>query len=208
VQSLVRRVQAVDSDTKQLIDKRWGEFVAKRHESENVWFTEMCFCILTANTSAEMGLRVQKNMGYDGFAKIPADKLSKALKKAGSRFYNTRAKYISAARKYNGSLKKRINAARGQTEAREWLVKNIKGLGYKESSHFLRNVGYGDLAILDKHVINILHENGLIEEFKTMNKKRYIAMEQILRHISDSLKMPLGKLDLYLWYFKTGKVLK
>ena len=34
----------------------------------------------------------------------------------------------------------------------------------KESSHFLRNIGYRGYAILDKHILRGLHELGVIDE--------------------------------------------
>lgn len=181
---------------------------AMQRAGEQKWFEEMCFCLLTANTSAEMGLRVQKNIGYKGFAKALKSRLPALLKNAGSRFYNTRAKYIALARKYDGKLKKIVRAQGNAYRAREWLVSNIKGMGYKEASHFLRNVGYGDVAILDKHILSLLRKYGLVGEFRAMDKRRYIAVEQVLRQISYVMHMPVGKLDLCLWYMKTGKVLK
>jgi len=39
----------------------------------------------------------------------------------------------------------------------EWLVKNLTGLGYKEAGHFLRNIGSGKIAILDRHILRNLH---------------------------------------------------
>ncbi|MCX8206016.1 MAG: N-glycosylase/DNA lyase [Candidatus Micrarchaeota archaeon] len=191
-----------------LIEERWGELARMQRASGQKWFEEMCFCLLTANASAEMGMRVQQRLGYGGFAKTPPARMAAVLKKAGSRFYNTRARYILLARKHDGQLKKKVRALGSPYRAREWLVGNVKGMGYKEASHFLRNVGYGDVAILDKHVLSLLREYGLIGDFKTMSKRRYIAVEHVLRQVSDAMHMPLGKLDLCLWYMKTGKVLK
>jgi thermostable 8-oxoguanine DNA glycosylase len=33
-------------------------------------------------------------------------------------------------------------------------------------------------------------------------------MEEKLRTLAEELALPIGVLDLYLWYMKTGKVLK
>ncbi len=205
---LIEKIAKTDSKVKRIIDERWDDFTAMHRTGEDKWFSELCFCILTANTSAEMGVRVQKALGYEGFAKIPDKKLARALRDAGARFYNTRAGYIIAARRYDGKLKETITGLGNQFKAREWLFRNVKGIGYKEASHFLRNVGYGNVAILDKHILNILRRYDLIGDFKRVGKRRYIAIEHVLRHIAETAHMPLGKLDLYLWYFKTGKVLK
>ncbi|MGC8923821.1 MAG: N-glycosylase/DNA lyase [Candidatus Micrarchaeia archaeon] len=190
------------------VDKTYHGFENMRDAGEDEWFSELCFCILTANASAEMGIRAQKLLGYDGFSGLSLKELADGLKSSGYRFYNKRAEYIVGARWINGALKKTIMGMNNQFKAREWLAQNIKGIGYKEASHFLRNVGYGDLAILDKHILYILRKYDLIGDFKTVNKKRYIAIEHVLREIAQRLHMPVGKLDLYLWYMKTGNVLK
>ena len=79
----------------------------------------------------------------------------------------------------------------------------------KEASHFLRNVGYFNLAILDRHIQRVMSEYGMVTMLpKSMTKRNYLAMEQKLRTLAEELALPIGVLDLYLWYMKTGKVLK
>ena len=78
----------------------------------------------------------------------------------------------------------------------------------KEASHFLRNVGYFDLAIIDKHIINLLVAENLIERPKSLSAKKYVEIENILRDLARETGTTLGELDLYLWYEQTGKVLK
>ena len=91
---------------------------------------------------------------------------------------------------------------------RTWLVQNIKGLGYKEASHFLRNIGYDDYAIIDFHIIDILTQYGFIKKPKSLSKKRYLEIEQDLNHIAQLCDLTLAELDFYLWYLETGKILK
>jgi N-glycosylase/DNA lyase len=81
-------------------------------------------------------------------------------------------------------------------------------LGYKEASHFLRNIGFMDVAIIDRHILNILVEYGLIKRPKTLSKKNYLEIEKKLEKLAKKTRMSLGELDFYLWYMKTGKVLK
>ncbi|MCX8200269.1 MAG: N-glycosylase/DNA lyase [Candidatus Micrarchaeota archaeon] len=209
MESLLCEIKRTDAKAKRLIDRRWGEFRKMRFASEEAWFSELCFCILTANASAEMGIRVQARLGYDGFAKTPPENLAEALRKAGSRFYNKRAEYILGARKLDGTFKKIILGFKNGAEAREWLVKNVKGLGYKEASHFLRNVGAADdVAIIDMHVLRLLERHNLMHMAKPLGRKKYLEAEEILKKIAKESKMPVGKLDLYLWFMQTGKVLK
>ena len=89
-----------------------------------------------------------------------------------------------------------------------WLAKNIKGLGMKEASHFLRNIGYKNVAIIDFHILDLLARYGLIEKPKTMTPKKYIEIENELKKISEKTGINLGELDLYLWYKETGKDLE
>ena len=135
------------------------------------------------------------------------EELRTTLKALGHRFYSKRAEYIVEARKYAESLKDTVTEL-GEHRAREWLVKNVKGIGYKEASHFLRNVGYFDLAILDRHILSVLEENDIVKKPKTLTRKRYLEIESKMRELANEVEMSLGKLDLYLWYMKTGKVLK
>ncbi len=82
-------------------------------------------------------------------------------------------------------------------------------MGYKESSHFLRNVGFSDVAILDRHVLSVLHEHGLIDGVpRPPTRGRYLEIERKLEELAGKLGLTLGELDLYLWYSKTGEVLK
>jgi N-glycosylase/DNA lyase len=153
---------------------------------------------LTANSTAERCIDVQKKVN-NGFLNLSETELQKKLKKYGCRFHTKRAGYISEARKFKDKL----------ILEREWLVENIKGLGMKEASHFLRNIGYGDYAIIDFHIVDLLLKNNLIKKkFKTLTKKTYLELEGILKKIADKTKLNLAELDLYLWYMETGKVLK
>ena len=171
------------------------------------WFSELCFCILTANSSAELGIKIQRELGEDGFLQMELEELKKALKTLGHRFYSKRAEYIVEARKYAEALKEIVTGV-DEFSAREWLVRNVRGIGYKEASHFLRNVGYFNLAILDRHILSVLEEYGIAKRPKTLTRRRYLEIESKMREIAEELEMSLGELDLYLWYMKTGKVLK
>ena len=155
-----------------------------------------------------MGLRVQKAVGFDGFYNLSPKKLVQTLKKAGSRFYNRRAEFIVDARKHFG-LKEKISEFENDRIAREYLAKNVKGFAFKEASHFLRNTGSNNVAILDKHVVNLLAEYSIIPERpKTVNSKNYLKIEFRFDKFVEKVSLNHSQLDLYLWYMQTGKVLK
>ena len=87
-------------------------------------------------------------------------------------------------------------------------MKNVKGLGYKEASHFLRNTGRKNVAIIDFHIADLLENHRLIEKPKTISKAKYLEIENVLKKIGMKAGMHQSELDLYLWYMETGKILK
>ncbi len=196
-----------NNSVKSLVNTRIKEFEQVWKKSNKEIFKEFCFCVLTANFDAEKGIKIQEKIG-DDFLKLSEKQLAKKLKKIGYRFPNTRAKYIAESRKFKNNLKEIINSFESEKEKREWLVKNMKGLGYKEASHFLRNISYKNLAIIDFHIIDLLEKHGLIERPKTITRKKYFEIEGLLEKIAEKSGLSLAELDLYLWYMETGKVLK
>ena len=71
------------------------------------------------------------------------------------------------------------------------MIKNIKGLGYKESSHFLRNIGFDDYAIIDFHIVDILVKHNLIERPKSLTKRKYLEIEDTLRDLARETNLTL-----------------
>jgi len=138
---------------------------------------------------------------------LPQEQLAAKLRVLGHRFPNARSLYITIARQHSSKLK-HIFETLDEQEIRGWLADNIKGLGYKEASHFLRNIGYQNLAILDFHIIDILASNKLIKKPNTLTKSKYLEIEKVLKELAKKANLTLAELDLYLWYLETGKVLK
>jgi len=191
-----------------LIAQRTQEFKNLGYKGNKEWFSELCFCILTANSTAKLGIKIQRELGGEGFLELSEVELRKELRQLGHRFPNTRARFIVEARKFC-NIKTIFKNFKDARQAREWLQKNIKGIGWKESSHFLRNVGFSDVAILDRHVLAALREYKLIDEVpRALMYDRYLKIEEKLRKLARELNISLGELDLYLWYMKTGNVLK
>lgn len=203
VEKIKKEVQ--NSSVKKQIDKRLKEFRSFKNKKTEDWFSELCFCLMTANWKAKESIEIQRDLSKKGFLDWDIKKLADFLKEHGHRFWLQRAERIVSARKYL-SIKDIIQK---QKDPRKWLVSNVKGLGYKEASHFLRNVGYTNFAILDRHIINSLIDNSLIDDsFKIMTSKRYLKTERIFGKLAKELDMSQAELDLYMWYLKTGRVLK
>lgn len=193
---------------KNTVRKRIKEFEQIGRSSKEKIFSELSFCILTANFDAKKCVEIQEKVG-DGFLTLSKKSLAKKLKDLGYRFPNKRAEYIVEAREKIKSLTKILKSNLSEYEKREWIVKNIKGIGYKEASHFLRNIGYKDVAIIDFHILNLLRRHKLISKKpEHLTRKRYLEIERTLRKIAEKLNISLAELDLYLWYIETGKILK
>lgn len=191
-------------DISRLVKKRMVEFKENKKYPDKI-FSELCFCICTANNSAERGLRAQEEID---FCRLPEADLRKAMKKVVCRFYNHKTDYVLAARSARVAILKKVKSANDGKELREWIVTNVTGLGYKEASHFLRNIGFEDLAIIDFHIVDFLVKNGVIKRPKTLTCNNYLKIEERLAELADKTKTSLAELDLYLWYLETGKVLK
>lgn len=195
------------TEVKNLVDARLREFQEMGEEPNREIFKELCFCILTAHFNAERSIQIQREMG-DEFLTLPQHKLSRRLRELGHRYPNVRAEYIVEARKYKDSIRDVIDKFHDDHQLREWLVRNVKGIGYKEGSHFLRNIGVTDLAIIDFHIVDLLTKHEMIDNPKTITKRRYLEIEELLRSTAAKANLTLAELDLYLWHMETGKILK
>ena len=191
-----------------LVLERVEEFKLNNIAEEDVWFRELVLCVLTANSSFVSAYKV---LGYvmEEFDK-GTYRFEQVLKERGYRFNELKAKYLKNLVKYRGRMKSWIKplADRSQALAREVLANEIYGIGMKEASHFLRNVGYFDLAIVDKHVMRFSINSGLVRPFKTLTRSRYLEIERKLKELAHQLGMSVGILDLFIWHIETGTVLK
>lgn len=205
LKKIIKKIELVRrSQDKKIIDKRLKEFLSFQKRGNDEWFFELCFCLLTSNWKAKESIEIQKKLIPDGFLRWNEEKLAQFLKKSGHRFWPQRAERIVLSRKYR-NIKDVLSR---ESDKRSWLVKNIKGLGMKEASHFLRNIGFFDYAILDRHIINSLIDNSIIDAHKVLTPKKYVEIEKIMQKIAKKLGMSQGELDVYVWYIKTGKILK
>ena len=130
-----------------------------------------------------------------------AEELRKYL--IGVRFPEVKAQRIVEARKKLPELKNKLKI--DPKELREWLAVNIKGLGMKEASHFMRNIGFKGFAIIDVHIQNFLRKMGKIEQSKSLTKNRYLELEQRFLELSKELGIPSDELDIAIWMYQSGE---
>ena len=205
-QKLIKQINKLKASLiKQEVDNRINEF--KELNNSEDWFSELCYCLLTANSKAETALNIEKELKGKGFHSFSQSEIRDCIKRNKHRFHNNKSKFIVEARKFKDI--KNIIREKDQIEARTWLVDNIKGIGYKEASHFLRNVGYNNVAILDRHIINLMVEHHMIREKPNiLNKNNYPEIEKKLEKLAKFVDMSHAELNLYLWFLKTRKILK
>jgi N-glycosylase/DNA lyase len=211
----IEKIKETYSQRREEIQARLAEFSAiwQFGTDEKLW-EEMVFCFFTGGCSARMGLRsveAVKPLLLTG----THDELMNALV-GKHRYPRARAGYIVASRDFLQThcamhLRARLDSFTDALGRRDWLVKEkgIKGLGYKEASHFLRNIGLKGYAILDKHILRSLAELKYIADpTPPSTRAKYLAIENKLKELADSLGIDFDEMDLVLWSLKTGEVLK
>lgn len=197
------------------IRRRLGEFESVLETaSEERIFEELVFCIFTAGASAKMGLNALEAV-RDILPRADEERLSRRLRGV-YRFPNARSRYVvhtreHLARRHGMRLKSVLLSFGDPVERREFLAldRDVKGIGFKEASHFLRNIGFRGYAILDKHILQCLFELGVTESPRPPRSgTEYVETESRFRKFSEENGFDLDELDLFLWSEKTGEILK
>ncbi len=197
------------------IRRRLGEFerIIKSASEEEI-FEELVFCIFTAGTSAKMGLRALSAVRTI-LPGASEDELRSKLRGV-YRFPNVRSKHVVHTRDYltrcyGLKLRPLLLSFENPAERRDFfaLNKDIKGLGFKEASHFLRNVGFRGYAILDKHILQCLFELGVTQSARAPHSRsKYIEIENRFKRFTEKNGFDFDEMDLFLWSEKTGEILK
>lgn len=203
-------------EKKEDIKKRLEEFKTIWREGNNRDIhVELSFCILTPQSKAKNAWQAITTLRDNGLLfQGSADEIVEYLNIV--RFKNNKAKYLVELREQmkdeNGELitKDFFEKFEIPANAREWIVKNIKGMAYKEAGHFLRNVGFGEeVAILDRHILRNLVRLEVIDEIpKTITPKLYLAIENKMKEYCKNVGIPMDELDLLLWYIEAGEIFK
>ncbi len=191
---------------KEKINSRLEDFSNIDKKDSRQIFEELAFCLLTPQSkakSADKSIRnlVENKLLLDGTSEEIQNQLT------GIRFHITKSRRIVEARKtfseFNFDYSDIFNL-------RDEIAKSFKGIGYKESSHFLRNIGFGkDIAILDRHILKNLVKVNIIEEVpKTLTPKKYLEIEEKMRIFCQKIGINMAQLDLLFWSEETGEIIK
>ncbi|MFH0961608.1 MAG: N-glycosylase/DNA lyase [archaeon] len=210
----IQRLLKDHSRKKAEIASRLSDFEKAGRLPEEEIFLELVFCLLTPQSRARAAEKAADSLRNKRFPRksLPLTQIRSSL--SGVRFPNNKARYVSLARRvFSEGGKISITPSLPLSNpllSRKLLVARVKGLGMKEASHFLRNIGFGeDLAILDIHVLRRLVPLGILKEIpKSIPPKKYLELEEKLRAFSRKVKIPLAELDLLLWSDGTGEIFK
>ena len=210
-------------ELKVIYDEIKPEIQNRLQDFRNVWnnggdkeiFIEIAFCVLTPQSKAvnawsAINKLIDTKLLFEGKAEEIAEYLNVV------RFKNTKAENLVRLReimmndKGEFITKQLFSSMKDSFERREWIVANVRGMGWKEASHFLRNVGFGEeLAILDRHILRNMERLGVIESIpKTIIGKNYLEMEAKLRTYVKRIDIPMDEMDLLLWYKEAGEIFK
>ena len=173
---------------------------------ETDYFSELLFCILTPQSNAKKCWEAIEQLSK--IKTINKKDIASILKK-GTRFHNNKTRYIIEAHKTWPFIKEKLKNTK-ITDLRNYLAENINGIGYKEASHFLRNIGKSnnEVAILDRHILKNLKNLGLIKNTKIKGKKGYFQIEKKFINFSKSINIPIDHLDLLFWSQENGEIFK
>lgn len=196
---------------REAIRTRLADFAAVPQES---WFYELCYCLLTPQSRAVHADSVVRALIESRFYETGGDVLHLLRNKdTYIRFHNVKHKRLHAIREAWPEIDTLIMHAtpdmQGAEDVRVALVHQVGGLGMKEASHFLRNIGFRGLAILDRHLLtNLVRCEVYFEVPRVASASQYLGVEADFRCLSDAVSIDLDELDLLFWSAQTGVILK
>ena len=206
--ALLNQLRSLHQSRKEAIRNRLEDF---RGVQPSEYFYEMAYCLLTPQTSAESAGKVVEELQRLSFHARQFDP-EPILRNRSTyiRFHRTKSQHLLKLKDEFPRVQETLAREMPASDLREWLVSNVKGLGYKESTHFLRNVGRnGGLAILDRHILRNLKRYGAIRSLpKTLSRKHYLSIERQFMRFADRTGIPLDELDLLFWSMETGVIRK
>ncbi|MGB2600662.1 MAG: N-glycosylase/DNA lyase [Candidatus Omnitrophota bacterium] len=210
---MMRELTENHSRKKRKIKARLKEFKKVWEKPDKKVFSELCFCICTPQSKAVYCDKAVSGLEKKGVLfKGTRSQIRVGL--TAVRFPNNKAKYIFETRGlFNSGGSIRIKEKIDTNDipgTRDWLVRNVKGIGYKEASHFLRNIGFGQhLAILDVHILRNMVRYGVIESVpKNISRSVYLELENKLKGFAKKIGIPMDELDLLFWSSETGEIFK
>ena len=206
--SILADLAARHALSRQAILSRLDDFDRVKPEE---YFYELVYCLLTPQSSAKHADAVVDLLRKRGFAETGFDPEPFLRDRTHYiRFHRTKSLHLLRVRGQFPLILQQLSNGSSARKLREWLVKNVKGLGQKEATHFLRNIGKNeDLAILDRHILRNLKRYGVLRALPvSLSKKQYLSIERRFQRFAGKIGVPLNELDLLFWSMETGEIRK
>ncbi len=191
-----------------------------RPDERRLWW-ELSSCVLSSQVPYALAVAAADAIDAEGLlldnhnnqesltsrlAEVLRTPLSVEGRSRAYRFPVARARHLAATRAAVTSearlLRSLVDSFSDAAEARIWFVTHAPGIGPKQASMFLRNVGESyDLAILDRHVLNYMSAIGIYvgAGLSITGFAQYRRIESVLRDHADSMKCSVGLLDWAIW---------
>ena len=159
-------------------------------KTEEEVFYALCFCICVSQTSQYSTLIVVAmlknidfyNLSFEEYMLMP-------LLKGRTFSPKNKVKRLLSAKKDFDLILRILEMDKHPQELRDLLVKFIKGLGMKTASHFLRNLGYRNLVIIDNSILKFLKAR------RPTSDKDYKKIEDKFSNIAEGNHVTPAKLD-------------
>jgi N-glycosylase/DNA lyase len=203
----VEELRCLHAERELPIQSRLEEFRSVPHDH---YLYELLYCLLTPQSSAvNAGHAIDRLRALEFHRSDVDPEPILRRKESYIRFHRVKAKRLIAAKEQFPLIDRELRSGVGSRELRAWLVRYVVGLGWKEASHFLRNIGHRDLAILDRHILRNLVRVGAVRSVPgTLSAKRYAAIEKKFLTFASVVGIPMDELDLLFWSMETGEILK
>lgn len=174
-------------------------------------FYELCFCMMTPQSSALQCAAVAAELERRGFREHAFDPTGLLRSHEGGyvRFHNTKARRLLQLRGQWPAVRELLADDHDDKELRDALAESVAGIGMKEASHFVRNIGRTRVTIVDRHILRNLVRLGALAEWpKSIGRRMYLDIERRFECVAHALGIPPDELDLLLWRRETGFILK
>lgn len=191
------------------IRQRLADFAAV---PQSEWFYETAYCLLTPQSKAVHADQVIHLLKDRDFLHLPFDPVQILREPVHYiRFHRVKSDRLLRLQEQWPMIETIISAAkaRNSREGRDELSALVNGMGLKEASHVLRNIGCRGLAIIDRHLLRCLVACSVIpEQVHIGSPRQYHAVENLFDHFSQKVGIDMDELDLLFWSDITGLILK
>lgn len=187
---------------------------------ERLLWKELSSCLLSSQVPYELAVAAADAVDRSGILLDPsatnvdttANEIERILRsplqvddrQRSYRFYTSKSSQLArtshAVRHEGTTLQQLISGFDDAAIARTWFLQKAPGMGPKQASMFLRNVGFTyQLAVLDRHVLKYMSALKIETSKSPGGVKWYYRCEHELQRHAEAIGYPVGLLDWAIW---------